>query len=70
MMGRIPRPFPDKEKLRHKSEFESSATLDGAARPLDDFMPRAKIKNSFNEGKLNTAKEITYFSSTFVVSEE
>ena len=28
------------------------------------------MKNSFNEGKLNTAKEIADFSSTFVVSEE
>ena len=42
MMGRIPRPFPDKEKLRYKSVFECSATsLDRAARPVDDFMPRA-----------------------------
>ena len=29
-----------------------------------------KQKNSFNEGKLNTAKEIADFSSTFVISEE
>ena len=28
---------------------------------VDDFMP-----NSFNEGKLNTATEITEFSSTLV----
>ena len=26
MMGRIPRPFPDKEKLRYKSVFESPNT--------------------------------------------
>ena len=40
MMGRIPRPFPDKEKLRYNSAFECSATsLDGAARPVDDLMP-------------------------------
>ena len=32
---------------------------------VNDFMPY-----SFNEGKLNTAKEIAVFSSTFVVSEE
>ena len=68
MMGRIPRPFPDIEKFRYKSVFESPATsLDGTARPVDDFMLRAQIKKkAFNEGKQNTAKEITEFSSTFV----
>ena len=57
--------------MRYKSVFESSATsLDGAARPVDDFIPRAQIKKSFNEGMLNTAKEITDFSFTFLISEE
>ena len=45
-MGRIPRPFPDKEKLRYKLKcFESPATsVDGTAQPLNDFMLRAQIK--------------------------
>ena len=47
MMGRIPRPFPDIEKFRYKSVFESPATsLDGTARPVDDFMLRAQIKKN------------------------
>ena len=62
-MGRIPRPFPDKEKLKYKLKcFESPATaLDGTAQPVNYFMLRAQIKkkNFFNEGKLNKVKEIT-----------
>ena len=50
MMGRIPRPFPDKEKLRCTSVFESPAiSLDGTARLVDDFMRRLANKKSYKE---------------------
>ena len=71
MIDRIPRPFPDVETLKYKSVFNSSThSLDGKIRPVDDYMPRAKIKKYFSRKKLETAKEIEEFSRTFVASED
>ena len=61
LMGGIPCLFPDEETFRYKSVFQYPAnSSDVKARPADEFMPRARIKNIVKR-KLNTAKERLFF---------
>ena len=36
---------------------------------VDDYIPKARIKQSFNAQKLNTAEEITDFSRRYIFPE-
>ncbi len=71
VMSRIPRPFPDHQRLpeHHYKPLSSTPVTDehGHPRKPDDYQPRANMKILFDEGKLSEPREFKEFSDNYVV---
>ena len=61
--------FPEEDKFKHESVFDSPSTSDGNPRMVNDYKPLAQIKQSFSAQKLNTVEEIIDFACRYVVPE-
>lgn len=76
VMGRIPRPIPDKTRLpeyHYQAVFDTPCTKeDGTPREPDDFMPRAQLRKAFAEGhiSLDDTKAIDEFADKHIVQRE
>ena len=56
-MERIPRPFPDYSKEGHYLDVFSTPNTneDGSPREIDDFLPRARVKELFAQGEIQSS---------------
>ena len=57
VMERIPRPFPDYSKEGHYLDVFSTPNTneDGSPREIDDFLPRARVKELFAQGEIQSS---------------
>lgn len=72
-MERIPRPYPDYERLpayHYKDVFDSPhETEDGNDRPPDDFNPRAALRKAFDKDELQD-ESLEEFCDKYIVEQK
>ena len=71
----VPRPFPDYDKLpgyRYKHVSVTPTKVNGSARPVDDFQPRANLKEAFNSKTINLTNEefVDKFCGKYIVDKK
>ena len=72
--GCVPRPYPDKEKPGfHYLAARVTPVKDdkGEIRPIDDFQPRAQLKQLFEKNAISSSdeNEVKEFSAKYIVPE-
>ena len=71
----VPRPFPDYDKLpgyHYKHVSVTPTKVNGIARPVDDFQPRAKLKEAFTSKTINLTNEesVDKFCDKYIVDKK